>query len=197
MKEVSPAILYMARKKVLENVQSLYEDAKLLFENNRWPRSFFLSQIAIEELGKYGIIVTSSVWAVHGSLDWNHFRKRFTNHKDKTNHFLLFEHLYLETQSDAFLEESNKIRDANKREADLQEKVKMASLYCDMNKEGMISLPKNIINKELCEISLNLLQNRLALVSNYEKEIACKINIENLNKDELDKLLEKIGFQRK
>jgi AbiV family abortive infection protein len=199
LRDVSPDILYMARKKVLQNAQSLYEDAKILFENNRWPRSFFLSQIATEELGKYGLIVTSSVWAAHGSLDWNHFRKRFTNHKDKTKHFLLFEGLYHGNLSDDFFENFDENEDADTKLADSLEKIKMASLYCDMNKDGMVSLPGNVITKDFCEISLDLLRNRLTLVSNYEKEIASKIDQDRLNKvdmEYLDKILEEIAFKK-
>jgi AbiV family abortive infection protein len=163
LKEISPAILYKARIKALQNAQSLYEDAKLLFDNNRWPRSFFLSQIATEELGKYGIITTSSVQAFRGSLNWNHFRKRFTNHKNKTKHFLLFEDLYHGNLTDDFFENFNENRAPDTRHSDSLEKIKMASLYCDMNKDGKVSLPENIITKDFCEITLTLLRKRLTL----------------------------------
>lgn len=199
LREVSPDILYKARKKALQNAQSLYEDAKLLFDNNRWPRSFFLSQIATEELGKYGFIITSSIWAAHGSLDWNHFRKRFTNHKDKIKHFLLFEDLCHGNLSDDFFENFTENRDADRRDADSLEKIKMASLYFDLDEDGVVSLPENIITKDLCELSLNLLKNRLALVSNYEKEIAGKIGqvkLDTETKEWMDKILEKFDFKK-
>lgn len=198
MREVSPDILYMARKKVLQNAHSLYDDAKILFDNDRWPRSYFISQIATEELGKYGIIITSSIWAAHGSLDWNHFRKRFTNHKDKTRHFLLFEDLCHENLSDEFFENFTKNRDVDRKDADSLEIIKMASLYSDMNEDGTISLPENIITKDFCEISLDLLKKRLNLVSNYENKI-CKVDQVKLSKEEkewMDKILEDFGFKK-
>jgi len=191
LRELSPNSLYMARKKALQNALSLYEDANLLFENNRWPRSYFLCQIATEELGKYGIITTSGLWAVHGSLDWNHFRKRFTNHRDKTKHLLLFEELYLGNQSEDLFEDLNR-----KREANLQEKTKMLSLYCDIHENGVVTTPEDLINKDLCEMSLNFLRNRLNLVSSFENEIACKINMDKLTKEDVEKILEEIGFKK-
>lgn len=194
MRELSPNTLYTARKKALQNALSLYEDACLLFENNRWPRSFFLCQIATEELGKYGVIATSSMWAVHGSLDWNHFRKRFTNHRDKTMHLLLFENLYLEKPSEVVFEDYIIKRDLDKREANLQEEAKLGSLYCDIHENGAVTIPEDLITKEICEMSLTLLRNRINLVSAFENEIACKIDINKLRKEDVTKILEEISF---
>ena len=94
MLKLSPENLFRGREKALKNALELYEDAKMLFDAEKWARSFFLIQIATEELGKYGIIVTSTISAIHGSLDWGRFWRRFKNHKNKTRHILLLEDLH-------------------------------------------------------------------------------------------------------
>nr|WP_269430182.1 AbiV family abortive infection protein [Methanosarcina siciliae] len=133
---------------------------------------------------------------MHESLDWNHFKKRFTNHRNKTNHLLLFEDIYLRNHSEDSFENFNVQRDADKREADLQEKAKMASLYCDIDENGIAIIPDDIISKDLCEMSLNLLKNRLNLVSSFENEISCKIDIDKLKKEDIENICKKIGFKK-
>ncbi len=41
---------------VIENAESLLKDTRLLFDNERWPRSFSLSISALEEAGKVGVL---------------------------------------------------------------------------------------------------------------------------------------------
>jgi len=75
--KLTPANLFAGRKKALQNANELFDDAKILFDTGRYARAFFLIQIATEELGKYGIMATSSINALHGSLDWKRFWQRF------------------------------------------------------------------------------------------------------------------------
>ncbi len=101
MKQVTAERIFLARTKALQNAVALYDDATILFKSEKWARAFFIVQIATEELGKYGILSTSSISAIHGTLDWKHFWKRLRNHKNKTQHILLFEdfHQFINKES--------------------------------------------------------------------------------------------------
>lgn len=190
--KLKPEKLFEGRKKALQNAKELLEDAKILFKANRYARSFFLIQISTEELGKYGIMVTSSISAIHGSLNWKRFWKRFRDHKNKTEHLLLFEDLnwFLnEKQKELFKTKENKEYSA------IQEDTKMKSLYSDFFIEEFI-IPSQIINKSLCETSLNLIENRIELVSSFENEIASKFNLENLRPEDIESFYDKLNISK-
>ena len=130
MHKFSPEKLFSCRQKALKNALEIFEDAKILFEAKKWARCFFLIQIATEELGKYGIIVTSTISAIHGSLDWKRFWRRFKDHKNKTRHILVLENLR-RFINDPLSELLN--TEADIKYAESQEYVKLQSLYCDVD----------------------------------------------------------------
>lgn len=194
MNKISPIKIFRGRKKVLQNVLSLYEDAKILYKSKRWARSFFLIQIATEELGKYCILISSTISAIHGSLDWKEFRARFKTHKEKTMQILLFED-FKETLDGKNIEI---LFDEKSREhyATMQEKIKMMSLYCDIYKNEIVTSPEEIINKDFCKIGLDLLKKRMNLVKSFEKEVASQFKINELKQKDVDNFYEKIGLKK-
>jgi AbiV family abortive infection protein len=80
--------LKLGRLVVLKNAEELVVEAEILYENKRWARSFFLSQAASEELGKYMMVVSAIAFVVGGGMNWELFWKRFRNHRAK-----LFKHM--------------------------------------------------------------------------------------------------------
>ncbi len=71
----------------IENAFELIADAQLLFENERFARSYTLSQLAQEELGKsimlYNFYMNLKM-GERSEYDFKLFRKNFRNHKWKT-----------------------------------------------------------------------------------------------------------------
>ena len=192
--KLTPANLFAGRKKALQNANELFDDAKILFDTGRYARAFFLIQIATEELGKYGIMATSSISALHGSLDWKRFWQRFRGHKNKTEHLLLLEDL------NQFISEKQKDLlniEENKKYSSMQENVKMKSLYCDIidGSEDFI-LPSQIISRKLCETALQLLENRIGLVTSFETEVASKFKLDKLRSEDIERFYDKVGLSK-
>jgi AbiV family abortive infection protein len=193
MKQLEPSKLFAGRKKILQNAIDLSKDAEVLFEAARYARAFYLIQIATEELGKYGITTTSAISALHGSLDWKRYWRRFRDHKNKTEHLLLLEDLrhFISGKKDNILNmEENAMYSA------MQEDVKMKSLYSDIGDSEEFLLPSEIINKELCEIALRLLKNRLELVTSFESDVASKFDFDKLKSSDIEHFYEKYGFSK-
>lgn len=166
---VDPAVLFAGRLAALSNATSLYADADFLLQNGRYASSFFLANIATEELGKYALMVSASVDAPQGALDWEKFWKDFRSHKGKTHSLLKLEdfHNFIRGTSDSL---SN--HEENKDYANLQDEVKMKSLYCDYRSDVGFLAPAQIIRKDICKLANELLAGRLEMVTSFESKVA-------------------------
>ncbi len=66
----------------LRNASKIIDESKLLFENRRYSRSFFLSWTAMEELSKRDMLF----YAIFNGRDearWNKFWREFRSHRPK------------------------------------------------------------------------------------------------------------------
>ena len=192
MKSIDPQRLYDSRTITLQNAKEMLSDAKLLFESERWARCFFLLQIATEELGKYGIIVSSAISLKHGSLSTSKFLKRFRNHKEKTKNLLGFENLktFLESEgkSDLFrIEQDNKY-------AELQEQVKFMSIYTDFDEGGTLHIPSQLFGRDLCSVTISLLQSRIGLIQSFEDEVASSFDFSSVTCEMIAGFYDRIGL---
>ena len=170
--EIPPEVLHSGRVKALDNSKRLRRDAGILFRAGSFASTFFLVQISTEELGKYSLIVSSSNSALHGSLDWKRFWKRFRSHKNKTEVLLSLEDLY-----NVINKASNNLinTDENRDYASLQDEVKMKSLYSDYTEGHGFSAPSSLISEEVCSLAIQLLDTRIEMVEKFEDEVASKM----------------------
>jgi AbiV family abortive infection protein len=166
---VDPAVLFAGRLAALSNATSLHSDADFLLQNGRYASSFFLANIATEELGKYALIVSASVGAAHGSLDWKKFWKNFRSHTGKTHSLLMLEDFHNLIRGTSV---SMSNHEENKDYAHLQEEVKMKSLYCDYRSDVGFLAPAQIIRKDICKLANELLAGRLEMVTSFESQVA-------------------------
>jgi len=141
--------------KSLENAEELYEEAQILLEKEKYGRSFFLIQIAGEEIGKHILCVGAIGNFAIGKFDFKRFKKRFYTHREKTQSIDVFEKLIL---TNATLQSFNTIQN----DANILEEAKLMSLYCDFIENNAFK-PSEIINKDLVESNINILKNRLKL----------------------------------
>lgn len=73
-------------KKIYSNACELIEDAELLYEHQRYARSYLSAQIAFEELGKLPMLFTAALKLYNGSkVDWRDLSSRLRNHKTKNS----------------------------------------------------------------------------------------------------------------
>jgi AbiV family abortive infection protein len=175
--------LFAGRKETLQNAIDLIEDAELLFSSGRYARAFFLAQIATEELGKYVLIVSSAIDAVHGPFSWKQFYQDYRSHKTKTSKLLFFENLYnlINRCGDHIL-----LSEGDKHTATLQEHVKMLSLYCDFDGQGF-TVPNEQISDNVATLALKLVKSRLKIVALFEEQVTSVYPFENLTKEHIDR----------
>ncbi len=141
MKEMSLEELIEGRKKPLTNATDLIRDAEVLLNNGRWARCVFLAYIAIEELGKYLMIMGAIGRILMGNIDWKRFWKRFMKHKEKTANIMMFDAMLGPFVSmDATLAS---IRRSDKQ-ADNQEREKLSSLYVDLCQNRLVAPMEHI-----------------------------------------------------
>jgi AbiV family abortive infection protein len=133
--------------KNLRNSQELIDEAEILFERQKFARSYLLSHISIEESSKCAMllkIIAFIIW--EQEIDLKNVRKRYSNHKEKIKNFEL---LNLLTKKLNYNEEDfNKIiEDTNNSKND--------SLYVSWSNENNFILPSEKFNKERAEEKLN------------------------------------------
>ena len=66
----------------LQNASELVEEAKLLFENKKYARSFFLSTIALEEVSKRDVL-WGAIFLGEDEQQWKKFWNKFRHHDVK------------------------------------------------------------------------------------------------------------------
>lgn len=115
--------LESAFNKALENSEQLIEDSRILFHNNRFQRSFFISSIAKEEIGKAAHLKFTYFKISFGiPIDWKDFWDIFYNHMSKRKYILLIEQII-----QFLIGQKIEINEINR----IEEDQKLASLYTD------------------------------------------------------------------
>ncbi len=162
--------------KSFENAEELYVEANILFENEKYSRAFFLTQIAGEELGKHVICSGAVVNFIVGKFDFSRFKKRFYNHMEKTQSIDSFEEFFLDNIEKCKLE----IIEENAKSL---EKAKLMGLYCGFIGKYAFK-PSEIISKSFVESVIVLLKNRIGLIRSsglvYLLKTSEKIPIERI-----------------
>lgn len=173
--ELSREQLITARDKVIENAKNLFEEAQLLYTNERLSRAYFLFCICNEELGKSVMITSAIVELVNESIDWKKFWRRLRNHKDKTGTIEHLENIFI--SSDANFTEPNDIK---KIIPELEE-FKMASLYSDMFQNDFF-VPDEIIPRYIVDSLLELTLKRIDFITST---VRSKDTLKNITKEDI------------
>jgi len=167
--------LAIGRAKAFQNAADLIEDVDLLFRQRRWARVVFLSQIAIEELGKYLMIIGAIGQVLKNQMDWQSFWKRFKKHTEKTGNILTFDAFLSPFISDE--DTLEKWQRVQRDEVEL-EKRKLSSLYVDFQSNQFV-LPMDIIDEKLAKQAVNNAKAVFKFFA-YGEEVFCKGDITNL-----------------
>lgn len=84
MNLLTPEQLTEGRSAVLANAVSLLDDGFALFLQQRWARSYALTVLSREELGKLCMLIRASYSVAEGqSVDWGRLSRRMLNHGQK------------------------------------------------------------------------------------------------------------------
>lgn len=182
-KQLTKDQLTEARVKALRNARELLEDAKILFRTKRWPRAFFLSRIAEEEMGKYWFLVAATVEATANKIDWKKFWKDYRNHEFKARRAVHLEMFGLPP-----FPRATELAKVDKLVSQI-EKDRKSSLYSDISNNRFVS-PDEVIGENLASQMLNIAEDRLELYELVEaKTLKSSGILDNLTKDKAEKLL--------
>lgn len=189
MCELSLEQLTHGRLKSLHNAIDLIVDAECLLKEGRWARSVFLSQIAIEELGKYLMIIGAIVNLIASQIDWRNFWKRFVSHGEKAGNIYLFDATLSSSQGDEEI-----LMDIEKADTYIREfqKLKLSSLYVDFQGDRFV-LPMDVVDEKS---SKKAIENAKAILSFFEfgeKEVFSKTNLSKLSKSVLGRIQDEVS----
>lgn len=142
-----------------ENAKELLEESKLLLENKRYARAYFLAQICYEEIAKLPIIYQEATRSFYREThDWKRFYKRLRNHEDKNRMNIVSERLFI---SEERYEEH--FKDVNGR-TKMVNTLKNASLYSDLDVKNFFK-PSDMVKEESAKSRIRVAENYLNYVS--------------------------------
>lgn len=170
------------RLKALENAEELVAEARCLYRKRRWARALFLSQIAVEEAGKYFYLFSSCVSIIKGSISWARFWKAVRSHSDKTTLFLMMEDLLRSQQS-----EPPRTIKTLKGDARILERGKMWALYSDFEQKEFFA-PYEVIPRWLAKHALRLAWKRVRLAKVFEFSRDWSTAIRTMTRSDVEKV---------
>jgi AbiV family abortive infection protein len=180
--------LTCGRLQTLQNAIDLIDDAECLFKGRRWARATFLSQIAIEELGKYLMIMGAIGNLIAGTVDWRKFWKRFVSHQEKAGNIFYF---------DAALFPSKEMKDVlrafEKADTDGREfqKGKLSSLYVDFHGDRFV-LPMDTVDQKGAKQATARAKAVLSFFELAENQVLSKVEFSKLSMSTLEAIKDEV-----
>ncbi len=166
MKPLSADQVEVARAQILENALSLLSEARLLFDNGFFARSYTLAHLASEEIVKIPMLVRAVLDEMAGiPYDWAKLEKRLTSHVKKIDagHF----HDYIQTEIRA---DDSDVRDyeaaldtTGELNAD-----KNNSIYCGFV-DGVPTSPLRHITPDMASEMLDVSTRRIQWIESQEE----------------------------
>lgn len=176
MKQLSLDQLIEGHQKPIKNASDLIEDAEILLNNRRWARAVFLACIAVEELGKYLIIMGAIGRVLKGNMDWRKFWKRFKSHEKKTGIIMRFDAMIR-----PFISAVDTLTGVEKAEKHTsnQEKEKLNSLYVDCTAEGFV-VPMDHTNEKDAKQAVESAKAVLKFFAEMENRVFSDMRADNI-----------------
>lgn len=158
MKKLKVKEIERARVCVLQNAQSLFEEAVLLEKHGFYARSYTLAHICNEELSKIPMLVGTVMDIINGdSVDWKKLSRRLTNHIEKLN--AMHMQYYLSNEIPADNSDVTAYEDSMKSTPRLNDD-KNNSLYAGVV-NNKFTQPSLLFNKEKVAVTLAQVKERL------------------------------------
>lgn len=153
-------------KGAIQNASSLFDDAKLLFENGRYARAICLSVLSIEESGKPSII--RSIILEDDSKEIANLWKSFRRHQDKNSLWIVPELIMNGVKR---LEEMRKVVDPKSDHPQVLDNLKQLCFYSDVFTKGKLSLPDEVATKDVASELLAIANSNIKETFNSEKAL--------------------------
>lgn len=127
-----------------DNAKKLYQDAQLLFDNNRYERAVALAILAIEEAGKIKIIRGILTEDDPGAL-----KKKWQSYRRHTDKNIMWIFPQLVAGGARKLQDFLPIFDSNKDHPQTLENIKQLSFYTDFFTNLKWNIPSETITKDI------------------------------------------------
>ncbi len=176
------------RRKTLINADRLVKDAKILLENDSWARAFFLSQLSLEELGKYMMLMSVASNPYYEKIDWKKFWKLYKTHKSNTSDIPLLKFLFTEMESlRGFKASLKRYQEENEH---VSESLRMVLLHSDFHKNRFHS-PMETINIDLATSWVSAAERYLDSIKSFDEKIIGLEGLRNLRKENSPRVTKK------
>lgn len=148
----------------LDNAEALIKESEILYEHSSYARAFALSQLAIEEIGKTGILFTlyTKLKDKYSEIDYKKIENDFRDHKVKTFSSTLADFMSLASKRLSKEEEEKQIhlilKEIEKTKGDYNV-LKNDSLYVNYKNKQFVS-PQSAISKELATTTITKAKER-------------------------------------
>jgi len=168
----------------IENATSLYNDAKLLYDNEKYARAISLAILSIEESGKPSII--RHILLEDDPKEISKLWKSYRRHQDKNSMWIVPELIFKGAKK---LEDMKKVVNENSTHFQLLDNLKQLCFYSDVFSKGKMSIPSKVANKD---IALSILEiAKLNINNTFNTEETLEIWIKHLKpvwKQDMDKM---------
>lgn len=163
--------LAYAEIKTIQNANELVEEAKLLFENKKYSRTWALSHLAIEEISKTVVFLFAGVTICNGiELKWKELDRFLRSHQSKLKTYFML--------NEEFNDFSGMIDNVN-----ALNKLKNRSFYVDLIDDKMYK-PSDFFDKGQAKIIINVAKRYL---ESHQKDIGYKGQIKDNHQKEIVK----------
>lgn len=173
----------------IENAKSLYEDAKLLFDNEKYARAISLAILSIEESGKPSII--RNIILEDDPKEISNLWKSYRKHQDKNSMWIVPELIFEGARN---LEDMRKVVDKDSDHTHILDNLKQLCFYSDVYSKGKLSLPNRVANRDVANSILEIakLNSKGILISEESLEIWVK-HLKPVWKQEMNKMKEALN----
>jgi len=145
------------------------EDAKILFEANRFPTACSIGILAIEEIGKLPILRRMAI--AENTEHWKICWRDFSDHLQKSQHWII---PFLVKNAPSFEEFSDQFYQG--RDADLMNSLKQLGFYAGCYGRAHWADPKNIVEKEQASLVIHSANVLLAGSQPSELDVPSALN---------------------
>ncbi len=154
----------------LENAEGLVEDAKVLYNNGRFPRALAMCVLSFEEMGK--IVQLTGALVNKTPNEWERFWKRFRDHKSKRK-------IVASIEADMWGLTDDERRDEQQTE-EFVERMKLLCLYVDFVNGKKVYTPMGSFGTEIEKIASNAIrfaEGRLGMFAQIVRGLSPEVRV--------------------
>lgn len=148
------------------NGRALVEESRILFAAGRYARAGALAILSIEEAGKINVLRCVAV--ARSAEERENFAKDLTSHREKNSHWIIGA---LRQNAPFPMLVLSALEGKDGGHSKYLDKLKQATLYTDIIKDGSCREPKDVMNGALAEELINCAEELLPDVVTAPQEL--------------------------